>query len=49
MINAYKFYLSLGVLAVFRSGYAGYGTAVAIPIGILIALGFDPLKQLSLH
>ena len=23
---------------------AGYGTAVAIPIGILIALGFDPFK-----
>ncbi len=28
----------------FLEAAAGYGTAVAIPIGILIALGFDPLK-----
>jgi len=28
----------------FLEAVAGYGTAVAIPIGILIALGFDPLK-----
>lgn len=29
----------------FLEAAAGYGTAVAIPIGILIALGFDPLKS----
>ncbi|MEI7063360.1 L-lactate permease [Dickeya chrysanthemi] len=28
----------------FLEAAAGYGTAVAIPIGILIALGFNPLK-----
>lgn len=28
----------------FLEAVAGYGTAVAIPIGILIALGFDPFK-----
>ena len=28
----------------FLEASAGYGTAVAIPIGILIALGFNPLK-----
>ena len=28
----------------FLEAAAGYGTAVAIPIGILIALGFEPLK-----
>lgn len=28
----------------FLEAVAGYGTAVAIPIGILIALGFNPLK-----
>lgn len=28
----------------FLESVAGYGTAVAIPIGILVALGFDPLK-----
>lgn len=28
----------------FLEAVAGYGTAVAIPISILIALGFDPLK-----
>ncbi len=28
----------------FLEAAAGYGTAVAIPIGILIALGFDPMK-----
>lgn len=28
----------------FLEAAAGYGTAVAIPIGILIALGFPPLK-----
>jgi lactate permease len=29
----------------FLEAAAGYGTAVAIPIGILIALGFNPLKR----
>jgi lactate permease len=28
----------------FLEAAAGYGTAVAIPIGILIALGFEPMK-----
>ena len=28
----------------FMEGMAGFGTAVAIPAGILVALGFDPVK-----
>ena len=28
----------------FMEGMAGFGTAVAIPAGILVALGFDPIK-----
>lgn len=43
MINAYKFTYLL-VFWRFLEAVAGYGTAVAIPIGILIALGFDPFK-----
>ena len=30
----------------FMEGMAGFGTAVAIPAGILVALGFDPVKTI---
>lgn len=29
----------------FMEGMAGFGTAVAIPAGILCGLGFDPILQ----
>lgn len=44
MTNVSRYFLSHGVLVDFFEAAAGYGTAVAIPIGILIALGFNPLK-----
>ena len=30
----------------FMEGMAGFGTAVAIPAGILVALGFDPFRTI---